>query len=244
MKRSAGSRKTPTSLSDSIHQHLNMYGLAATAAGVGVLALAQSAEAKIVYTKAHVVIGPNHIYAFDLNHDGFADFEIKNQTFFTDTTVASLTALPVQPNNEVVGRQQQVGSPFYAYALAPGATVGPKQPFRGAFMAWSDGADRGGQWANVRGRYLGLKFRIKGQVHYGWARLNVTTGGNSITATLTGYAYETIPNKPIIAGKTEGAEESSVNEVNPETLNELTLQPARLGVLAAGSLGLSVWRRE
>jgi len=243
MKRSAGSRKASASLSDSIRQHLNMYGLAATAAGVGVLALTQSAEAKIVYTRVHVVIGPNHIYAFDLNHDGLADFEINNQTFFTDTTVASLAALPVQPNNEVVGKQEQIGWPFSAYALQPGAAVGPKQPFRGAFMAWSDGADRGGQWANVRGRYLGLKFRIKGQVHYGWARLNVTTGGNTITATLTGYAYETIPNKPIVAGKTEAAEESSVEEANPGPQNELTLQPANLGLLATGSPGMPAWRR-
>jgi hypothetical protein len=61
---------------------------------------------------------------------------------------------------------------------------------------------------------------------------------------LTGYAYETIPNKPIIAGTTEAAEESGVDEANPATLNEPTLQPASLGLLAMGSPALSVWRRE
>jgi hypothetical protein len=40
------SRET-ASLSDSVHQQLTMYGLAASAAGVGVLALAQSDEAKV-----------------------------------------------------------------------------------------------------------------------------------------------------------------------------------------------------
>jgi hypothetical protein len=49
MKRSSGPRKT-ANFSRSIHQQLNMYALAAGAAGVGVLALAQPAEAKIVYT--------------------------------------------------------------------------------------------------------------------------------------------------------------------------------------------------
>lgn len=59
--------------------------------------------------------------------------------------------------------------------------------------------------------------------------------------TLTGYAYETIPNKPIIAGKTKGrddavAEESSAPPLpNPES--------ATLGALAAGARG-SIWRRE
>ena len=66
----------------------------------------------------------------------------------------------------------------------------------------------------MRGRYLGLKFLIRGKVHYGWARLNVTVGNSKITATLTGYAYETIPNNPIIAGKTKGPDEATVQELN------------------------------
>ena len=45
--------KTPSKLSDSVHHQLSLYALAASAAGVGVLALAQPADAKIVYTPAH-----------------------------------------------------------------------------------------------------------------------------------------------------------------------------------------------
>ncbi len=49
----------PARLSASIHQQLNAYALAASAAGVGMLALVQPAEAKIVYTKAgRFVVGP------------------------------------------------------------------------------------------------------------------------------------------------------------------------------------------
>jgi hypothetical protein len=39
-----------------------LYALAASAAGVGVLVLAQPAEAKIIYTKAHHLIPPNTHY--------------------------------------------------------------------------------------------------------------------------------------------------------------------------------------
>jgi hypothetical protein len=42
--------RAPSKLSDSVHHQLNMYALAASAAGVGILALAQTAEAKIIYT--------------------------------------------------------------------------------------------------------------------------------------------------------------------------------------------------
>jgi hypothetical protein len=247
MKQSVRPRET-ANLSDSILRQLNLYALAASAAGVGVLALPQSAEAKIVYTKNHVVIGTNHIYDLDLNHDGIADFKIDNHSFFTDTIVASLSAVPAQANNAVVGAQTHVGFPYSAYALTPGATVGPKQPFSGGWMAWSDGANRGGRWVNVRGRYLGLKFRIKGKIHYGWARLNVTVGGSKITATLTGYAYETIPNKPIIAGSTKGPDEWDAGgfESGASLTNPIpdTPQPASLGTLALGAQGVPPRRRK
>jgi hypothetical protein len=51
MKRSPRPRKTAT-LPESIQRQLNMYTLAATATGVGILALAVPTEAVIVYTPA------------------------------------------------------------------------------------------------------------------------------------------------------------------------------------------------
>jgi hypothetical protein len=121
-------------------------------------------------------------------------------------------------------------------------------------MAWSDGADRGGRWANIRGRYLGLKFRIKSKIHYGWARLNVAVGHSRITATLTGYAYEAIANKPIIAGQTAGQTAGQIKEPdeidnspeqpNPAALSVPTPESATLGALAMGAPGLSIRRRR
>jgi hypothetical protein len=61
MKRSSRPLKT-AELPRSLHQQLNSYALAASAAGVGVLVLAQPAEAKIIYTKAHHLIPPNTHY--------------------------------------------------------------------------------------------------------------------------------------------------------------------------------------
>jgi len=105
-----------------------------------------------------------------------------------------------------------------------------------AEKGWNAGWGYLGRWANngqgVRNRYLGLKFMIRGKIHYGWARLNVTLGHNTdvVTATLTGYAYETIPNKAIIAGKTHGKD-------------VITLEPASLGHLARGASAISAWRK-
>jgi len=85
-----------------------------------------------------------------------------------------------------------------------------------------------GSWINVNKRYLGLRFKIQGKYHFGWARLNVQVANLSITATLTGYAYETVPNKPIIAGREHGAD--------PEL--------GSLGRLARGSAGLAGLRQK
>jgi hypothetical protein len=77
-----------------------------------------------------------------------------------------------------------------------------------------------GLWDNVSDRYLGVRFNIQGKTHFGWARLTVHDKGHNITAVLTGYAYETVPNKAIIAGRTKGP--------------DVVIEPATLGKLALG----------
>lgn len=83
-----------------------------------------------------------------------------------------------------------------------------------------------------------------GEVHYGWARMSVTCN-NGYSILLTGYAYETIPNKPIIAGKTKGED-----DIDPGPGASLTgptpdiPHTAMLGALALGAPGVSVWRRK
>jgi len=202
MKRSSFVPRVPSNLSDSVHQRLNMYACTAAAAGVGVLALTVPAEARIIFTPVHRTIKTNQTLHLDLNHDRIGDFIISNRSFCTsDVCGRTLRALPVGSKNQVVGAKG-AGGAFYAYALMRGVKIGPRQPFSGKLMAAS-GSEYGsvGPWFNVSDRYLGLKFVVRGKFHYGWARFSVIVGGQTITAALTGYAYETIANKPIRAGK-------------------------------------------
>jgi len=211
MEPTSPSRRAPLRLSDSVHRQLNMYALAAGAAGLGVLSLAQPAEAKIVYTKTHRVLGPNQYYNLDLNHDGIVDFILSNYA----TYVEEVLVRRLVEGNGAAGSGRY---PNYAYAMPAGKKIGPALPFKGILLAGYDSkiqSSRGsGYWVNVKNRYLGLKFKIKGKTHYGWARLSVKLvlhqGDHSLTPTLTGYAYETVPHKPIIAGKTEGPDEVTV----------------------------------
>lgn len=220
MRHSSRQYQQSSRLPDFEHR-LSMYALAASAAGVGMLALAQPAEGKIIYTKANKQLGRGGVVHLDLNHDGVADFDLKN-TFTTSTAGGAfdqLFAVPDQKQNAVWGHTVPLRA--YASALLTNVQVGPKGQFLpgSGMMAASSvsGLMRPdgnysctGPWANVTSRYLGLKFVIKGKEHFGWARLNVSCidGSATVNATLTGYAYETIANHAILTGKEHGADES------------------------------------
>jgi hypothetical protein len=97
-----------------------------------------------------------------------------------------------------------------------------------------------GPWKEAHNKYLGLKFEINGEVHFGWARLSVTCFTPAAARVLlTGYAYETVANQPILTGKISGtAEESAL--IRPAASHS----NVQLGLLALGSAGLVAWRRE
>jgi hypothetical protein len=243
----------PVGLTAELEKSLSAYAGAAVAAGVSLAAMAASAEAKIVYTPAHTTILAKDDLSIDLNHDGTADFALYNRegSGFAALSVgcalhSTFTMIPPKgakcsyQTNQVWGRGMASGR--FASALPAGFTVRANKfyfqsgnyPF-GAEMGgvgygrYGRSSNSGGQWLYAKHRYLGLQFVIKGQVHYGWARLNVTLKQGQIIAVLTGYAYETIPNKPIVTGKTKG----------PDVI---TLDPATLGHLAAGLSQIPAWR--
>jgi hypothetical protein len=108
-----------------------------------------------------------------------------------------------------------------------------------------------GPWVNdgkgVKNRFLGLKFKLNGTFHFGWARLTVTsTPPHGFAVKLMNYAYETIPGKGIIAGQTKELDEidNSIDQPNPSALRGHIPEPATLGALALGAPGLSIWRRK
>lgn len=256
-------------LESGLENSLSAYAIAAVSAGVSLLAMTKSAEAKIIYTPANtsIPVSNKQSVVLDLNHDGIADFSFWNLTYgfsegqFRVSLNVGCAAVPVSQRsstcrykaNEIWGKG--VSFQRFASALRPGFEVGANRSFfqqvrkrnrtyvRGPLvtMAGYGGADTSGfpndntwgQWFYTNHRYLGLQFMIGGQLHYGWARVAVALDptARGVQVTLTGYAYETIPNKPIVTGKTKG----------PDVI---TLEPASLGRLAQGASGVSAWREK
>jgi hypothetical protein len=256
MDRSSRSARKPAQLSQSINQRLSVYTLTATAAGVGLMALTQPVQAKIIYTPAHAKFTQFPPVTLDLNNDGTADFMLAlggRANSAAASQYAFVYAPRSNPSNQAIAAAKGAYEP--AVALRAGSRIGPGRLFGdedilvehySTFGRNSSATDWEGQWADggkgLKNRYLGLKFTVKGQVHFGWARVTVTTSGKTFTATLTGYAYETIPNKSIIAGKTKGPDDAGAEQVG--RVSTPTPQAPTLALLALGSPGLSTWRRK
>jgi hypothetical protein len=244
-----GHRRRAVRLGAVLEKSLSAYAVAATGAGVSLLALASSAEARIVYTPASTNIPVNGgAVLLDLNHDGIADFSFLNsRRSFSHNGAVVLFAGPKDQSNQIWGKGvcfSSIESHACASALRPGFRVRPSRSYfqkgtlrlMGALSFSFSYSGTNGQWLYTKNRYLGLKFVINGQIHYGWARFTVTPINAiptefAIHVVLTGYAYETIPNKPIITGKIKG----------PDVI---TLEPATLGHLAQGASGISAWRKS
>jgi PKD repeat protein len=118
--------------------------------------------------------------------------EIKNMSGFM-----SLVAIESNTNCEIVSNSSQ---PQFVSALSLGSPIGssnywlPSQQ-----MAFLDDGNSGCQWVNVTDRYLGVRIKKSGQWHYGWIRMDETSGNNA-TVKVKDYAFNPNANASINAG--------------------------------------------
>jgi hypothetical protein len=260
MPRFSPSREA-ANLPDSFLRKFNLYAIAASAAGVGTLALAAPAEGQIVYTPTHSLVFPHDSLSLALNPAGTADFVMHNSTSGGSTWIWDSVAVAGVGSNKVeVVKGYGIQHHYSALRLSAGAQIGPGQPptlFAGTGVMASVGFQHPsdsweyGYWRRTIAGYLGLQIQINGSTHYGWARLSVKQRTYyAFYTVVTGYAYEVTPNKPIKAGQTK--EDADVtehgSEQNPgaslEILPAPNPQPASVGVLALGAQGLPLWRTK
>jgi len=228
----------------SISSKLDKKLLAYAAAAAGVL-MAAPAQAEIVFTPTDVVIGPNGSYFLDMDGDGAGDIKIENRQFGQSATLYARAI--------GIGDGYMVATSFFGAveALNSGFVVGPGRRFIG-YATFTYGPVMAnyckpcvdkvqGPWANVSNKFMGIRFKINGQYHYGWARFTVTVNGNDISAHLTGYAYETTFGTFIRAGRRSGPKKDAQSVLQQEGSDAQAFLPAAddasasLGILARGA---------
>jgi hypothetical protein len=256
MPRTLPARPVNNSYDQTFDHRIRLYSAVSIAAGVSMLALAQPAEGEVVITRKTIPIPissfffpPPEPVFIDVNHDGVNDFSFSLYSFAYHSFFIDLGVRPLE-GGAVEGSPSPKGF-SYASALMRGAKIGPSAQFSSkgftevevahGFNASSVYSRKlYGNWGgNPPNRYLGVRFLINGATHYGWVRLTVTTEPRGFSATITAYAYETIPNKRILAGISS----TSAPEAQPHADVRRHNSPS-LGMLALGSDGLALWRRE
>lgn len=236
-----------------------------SAVGLGALALPPFAAAEVIYTPANRTVfhGERGGLVIDFNNDGVPDGSLSVYGSSRSYQVnREMSAFARFGNGLMMSANQTLRQ--YASAAVFGKVIGPEDQFASegemagcdvgstSFRQRSSHSSRG-PWRSVQNRYLGFRFQINGEVHYAWARFS-TSGfpeppeNNrrficNAKGTLTGYAYETIPDKPIVAGVIPYAESSTGNDSVP-TVESQDIKGPPLGALASGAAGLEVWRKN
>lgn len=127
------------------------------------------------------------------------------------------------------------GLSFYQYGRDGCGIINPNLT-SGGQLRFSSFTSAAGPWANVKNGYIGLRFPISydpetgaPQIAYGWARMTVNAtprGSVWFSVSFAEAAYNTVVGQRILAGQTAVPE------------------PGTLGLLAMGSPGLGLWRRN
>jgi hypothetical protein len=239
-------RQPRKQISSKLEKGLAAYMAAAVAAAL--VAAPESAEAKIIHSNTDIRVGFGlRQVEIDLNHDGIPDFVITgcpayhSRRLIVGPKVAG-NAIQLVPSSKgaAAGFRGTPNGPSNSFGVSSNfcsSTNGVTPEGLGLTSLFSYPPYRsvGGPWLNTTNRYLGLKFVINGQTHFGWARLSIS----DLAGHLTGYAYETVPNTPIIEGATSDI--AALEE--PAPLDSVSPSPS-LGILARGVDALAIWRRE
>jgi hypothetical protein len=209
--------------------------LYALAAGAGAALTSQLAEAQsnIVYHSADLTIYSGEVAKIDFNSDGIPDLFLSMQRYANGYSFGF-----------VMYERPALGNAALLGPRLAGAVIGPSvNSFRGwrermAFVGESCKIYCGlpgfsGPWVHASDAYLGVRFFINGERHYGWIRISVKAGPKvSLDATITGYAYNTVANQGLVMG------------VPGSPVPGASVHPASLGALSMGARGIELWRRE
>jgi hypothetical protein len=229
-------------LSERLNHRLGHYALAAAAAGVATISMTVPAEAAPVCTTTNVDLGYLGSYMINPANQKLAPF-IAAETY-NNLSSHSASAhyvgffVPNTQNAEVVAQSN------LAVPLVFGSVIGSGQQFSvpksyGLLFtyrpAYRNESDHKGNFTFNQPQFLGLKFSVGSETHFGWARIIWRIQKNTRSSVfVTGYGYETVAGQPIAAGAC-GAEDAA------KSASETRFLPF-LGLLATGAAGLPLWR--
>lgn len=252
----------PARISDALNRRLTAYAVAASAAGVAVLACSPAAEAAPVCKTLSDKLYFTRTYPLYLGEQAAPPFNLA-QTTLQYTPSSGYAGLFwwnrdfLVPNS--AGANVMLGPKNFPANLAAGSAIGPAGQFGkgqsyGLLFTYGRGYPfdtRGhGNLVNHLGNFdlqktnfVGFSFTHAGQVHYGWVRLRVTfrpkSGGKFAITEVLGWGYEQTPNTAIAAGSCTASKVSAQNNSGGDkTATDLPAQQKATTTQPVASLGM------
>lgn len=162
-------------------------------------------------------------YELDMDGDTVIDFR------FVNNNSSILVASAFANNAEILGSSSIYnGNTYYLpYALDSSAAISNNAVgnwFNDSFQTMNYGSCLYGNWCSAGGgvtKFLGLRFYIGSDIHYGWAKFSVEKNPKN-GATLIEYYYNPNIDQPTFAGKTQTLDisENVFSEVKIVALNK------------------------
>jgi hypothetical protein len=249
----AGPSRVSAPLADQLLRRLNRYAMAASAAGVALLACSNFAEASPVCGSLSVTLSRTDTYAFNPAHQKQTPFNLAHTFNELSSHTQSLQVrgffTPNTPDAQVMASTNGLPAELASGAMiGPGGNFGKGKEYGLLFGYYYHNRFKGNFQPNQSG-YVGFQFTESGQTHYGWLRLRLANlnGESYPSLLLSEFGYESAPNTAISTGNCG----TSASKSGPESKPQPTLVEERkrsnagsLGVLALGYTGLLVWRQE
>ena len=161
-------------------------------------AVGPAAQGNVIFTDVNPdLIGPT--IEIDLDKGGAVDFRLE---IVASGSQQKSNLVPLATNTSA-GIVQTLNN--NADRLSAGETIGVGASFSGVTDTRTlyDGGSTtpaNFDWAVGTRGFLGLRFDLNGNTHYGWADVSLNSDAGGLYHTLHGYAYENTPAATILAG--------------------------------------------
>ena len=190
-----------------LQKKLNNY-----AAAVGTIAAAGSASAQVVYVDINpdTVVHDSIVYNLDFDNNGQPELRFETVTYQGSSDIIYFATVNVLGNttNATLGSLYASSYPF-PFSMNNGDSISgtntnwqPASVNATQYLGAVYGTYTYANWLGVNDKFLGVRFRIGANTHYGWVRLSVSSGADTIT--IKDYAYQTLPGVGITAGQLVG----------------------------------------
>ncbi|MBC8048359.1 MAG: hypothetical protein H7Y00_16280 [Fimbriimonadaceae bacterium] len=158
-------------------------------------------------------------YSMDMDENGVVDFRFNASMSTPHSTISTYwnfssvsMGLWASDSNFIMGSFDIVN---YPYVLNYGDIINTEKSWQNyfghlAFVSHKVNVE-GGNWLDAdTNKYVGLKFLIGSEYHYGWARLDVAYDG--IFIKVKDYAYNTIAGEGLFAGQLTSVSAEDISE--------------------------------